>query len=842
MGNTTTSLWGEEFEIAETLEKTKKIVSKIKEEKLVSLDVDKALKSKKVSLEEKISLIKDNVLNILHKQLDNVETIYSREKLHDYLIKGLRAGRIAIDTETNNSLDPITCKLMGLCLYVKGEKQAYVPINHVDKNTGERLSKQLTEHDIQEELQWLVANKGSCKFVFHNGKFDYKVIKCTCGVALPIDWDTMIAARLLNENEPAGLKEQYVNKIDPEQTKYDIEHLFNKIPYEIFEPELFALYAATDAMMTDKLYEWQINTFRNPELKGIYRTLTNIEIPVSRVVAEMELRGVCIDEDYGKRLSVKYHNKIEDCDRRIQEEMSKYEGQLEKYLKERGGTTKIKSPINLDSPLQLSEFLYDVLGLPQVNIKNPRGTGVDELTRLNEKVHLPLCNLILEKRNLSKLLNTFIDKLLEVLNPKDRKIHCNFNGVGTDTGRFASRDPNLQNIPAHNKEVRMLFKASPGFKLVGADYSAQEVRMAAFISKDNDMINAYKQGKDLYSVIASAMYKNAYEDNLEFYPAGTKILYEGKEVTCGDKTHTNPEGKARRQSAKSVLIGSLYGRGAASIAEQLNELRSPGDKEITIKDAQDIMDRFYRGFPTVKKWMEDSIKFAHKYGYIDDWYGRRRHLPDIMLPRYEIVDKRKDEEKFKFNPLLECESRKIENPYVKELQKDLEKIQSKRELNNLKKKAQEREIDIVDNSGLISQAERQSINFQTQGGGASLTKLAMININNDLLLNRLDFHLLLTVHDEVIGECPEENAEEAAKRLSQIMINTAKDNNITVPMKCDATIATHWYEDEMEAVLNNEFSHLMREKNMSSENALNHIKQEHSELTEEYIEKILLSK
>ena len=147
------SLWGEEFKVEDTKEKTKKTIKKISLSTSSSVDIAKAVKSKSIDIKEKLILVKDKVLSTLGKQVDNVKVIYDKNELHEYLQKGLDYGRIAIDTETNNSLDPITCKLMGLCLYVKGEKQIYVPINHINIDTKERLPNQLTEQDIHDELQ-----------------------------------------------------------------------------------------------------------------------------------------------------------------------------------------------------------------------------------------------------------------------------------------------------------------------------------------------------------------------------------------------------------------------------------------------------------------------------------------------------------------------------------------------------------------------------------------------------------------------------------------------------------------------------------------------------------------
>lgn len=831
------NLWGEEFERTKE-NKTKKILKKINDPKDALASEEEVLKylKSKADVKDKVSLIKERVLLILGKQKENTICIYTKEDLKNYINKGIEFGRISIDTETNNSVDIVACKLMGLCLYVKGEKQTYVPINHVDIDTGERLSDQLTEEEVAECLKPLIDS--DTKIIFHNGKFDYEVLKTTLNIEMPIYWDTYTAARLLDENAPsAGLKQLYIENIDPSQEKYSIEHLFANVDYAIIEPEIFALYAATDPMMTDRLYEWQIIKFEDPSLKGVLRTLINIEIPIITVVAKMELRGISFDDEYAERLSKKYHDLMDDCDRRISEELSKHENVLNAYL-DGHPESKIKTPLNIESPTQLAEFLFDVLKAPKVNIKNPRGTGYDELVRLYEKTHWPICNLILEKREYIKILNTYVDKLRGTVNEGDGRIHCTFNPTGTDTGRFASKDPNLQNIPAEKKEVRMLLCARDGYSLVSSDYSAQEVRLTAWISQDKEMIKAYDEDRDLYSVIASIMYNNKYEDNLEFYPEGTKILYEGEEVVCGNKTHTNKEGKERRQSAKSVLIGSLYGRGASSIAQQLNQVRDPSTPEITTRQAQDIMNRFYKGFPTVKNWMDESVKFTRKTGYMNDWYGRRRHLPDIQLPRFEVIDI--TEEKEGFNPLLECDNRTIKSDRVLKYEKDLAKASSKTAVNKIINEANAEGIEVKDNTGFISKAERQCVNFQPQGGGADLIKLAMIEIDKNERLKQLDFHLLLTIHDEIIGECPEENAEEVQSILPKIMIKVAEENGITVKIKCDATTTKHWYEDEIITGINKEYATFIN-NNYTKEEACSLVCNEHPELLRRSVEDVLLN-
>ena len=328
MGN---SLWGSDFAIEETPKKVKKIKEKIAKPKDPNKILNNKTTSKSISIEERLSIIYQNVNKILGKYKDNTIVIKTREQLTEYIDNAIKNNIIAIDTETNNSLEPVTCKLMGACIYTTGQKNAYIPINHINRDTGERLEWQLTEQDIYEEFSRLT----NTKIIMHNGKFDYQVIKCTTGKQLKVYWDTMIAARILNENEPAGLKPQYINKIDPSIEKYSIDHLFEKLEYAIIDPEVFALYAATDAFMTYKLYEWLLKQFEKSEHSKIYKLFLDVEMPVMEVAAEMELTGICINQEYAERLSKKYHNKLESLQQDINNELLKYDSEISEWRKSR---------------------------------------------------------------------------------------------------------------------------------------------------------------------------------------------------------------------------------------------------------------------------------------------------------------------------------------------------------------------------------------------------------------------------------------------------------------------------------------------------------------------------
>lgn len=393
-------------------------------------------------------------------------------------------------------------------MYTPGKKNAYIPINHINFQTGNRWAKQLTEKDIKEELSRIV--EANTTNIFHNGKFDYMVLYYTCGIKVPITWDTMIGAQLLNENERAGLKFQYRDKIDPSQEKYDIDKLFNLDEMAKYPPELFALYAATDSYMTYLLYEYQKKEFEKKGNEKLYSLFRNIEMPVVTVTSEMEMRGVAVNKEFAKRLSEKFHKKLDELNETIDIEMAKYkplidqwrltpeanattvskypdagdEGMAGLYLgmsnteiseeiakKKKSKKTvkslneKLADPIELTSPTQLGIFLYDVLHVLKVGSDGKKTTDENALLSIQDK--LPLAKMILKKREYEKYLGTYIDVLPTYCNPRDDRVHAHFNQMGREdrnvvTGRMSSSDPSLQVIPARGDivTVRCMFTPS----------------------------------------------------------------------------------------------------------------------------------------------------------------------------------------------------------------------------------------------------------------------------------------------------------------------------------------------------------------------------------------------
>ena len=361
------------------------------------------------------------------------------------------------------------------------------------------------------------------------------------------------------------------------------------------------------------------------------------------------------------------------------------------------------------------------------------------------------------------------------------------------------------------------------------------------------MINAYLNGQDLYAVIAQSMYDNNYEDNLEFYPAGTELDIDGHKVIAGNKTHLNKAGKERRAAGKTMQLATCYGMSGATAGQRMGKSKEEG---------QALMDKFFEKFVELKQAIEQSKEDLKKRAknntgeapYVEDWAGRRRHLPDYTLPPYEV---HLENESPVFNPFLDCVDQQnpadlalkakweqaVENKvaasqeWQKKKNPDFKgnKEMSNTAHKNLAQEALQDHVIIRANTGRIAQAERQCFNARIQGGAASLTKLAMVNIFKDERLRSMGAYLIITVHDEVLVECPEQYADEVEKILPEIMVNTAKEAGIDVPMKCDPYNVTRWYCDEYAVAIQEEYKKLEK-SGLSKEDSLNKLYETHTEL------------
>lgn len=727
------------------------------------------------TLMDKISNITAMVNSKLGKYRDRYQVISSYEELVAYIDKAIKVGAIGIDTETTG-LNPILDQIAGVCLYVPGEKGCYIPINHISYITQQRVPNQLEESEVAEQLQRLIDAKVFT--VWFNAKFDIRVINNQLGIKIIPDWDCYVAARLLNENEPSNGLKQLHNKycLGGKGDAWNFDSLFHGIPFTYIPINVAYLYAARDPEITYELYEFQqpyldFDLLKDREdLQRVAWVFHNIEMPLIPVVADMEDNGIAFDFDLNAELSEKYGNLLAEKEQAFQTLCSKLYGEKIEAYKKANPNHKLSTPISISSPSQIAILLYDIIGVPPVTVKSSkahndsgRGTGAEVLAKIDN----PLVKPLLEYREVSKLMTTYIDKMKDIVNPKTGRIHASFNQNGTDTGRFSSQDPNMQNIPSHNDDIRKMFKASDGYVMMSSDYSAQEPRLTATMSGDEKMIQAYCEGKDLYAAIASIAFQKPYEECLEFRPDGTK----------------NKAGKERRGQAKAIVLGICYGKGIPAIAEDLR---------ISKQKAQEIYDSIMGKFPGLRQFIEDSHNMAKELGYVTTFWGRKRRLPNVQLPEFEFSYISSQN----FDPLAEDdEDLEVDEATRGRYIRLLKRSYSRTETENIKRKAKAEGIAIKDNRQQIAEAERQSVNSRIQGSAADQTKQAMILVANDQKMKEWGFRLLIPIHDELLGECPREHAKECAERLAALMIEAAKD--LSVPSKCDVEITERWYGEEI---------------------------------------------
>lgn len=722
----------------------------------------------------RINEIKAMVEKNLGEYADKYIVINTEDALREYIGQALDCKYISIDTETTG-LDPLLDKLVGICIYTRQLKGAYIPLNHISYITGVKADNQLPMEFVMEQMN-RIADIDVDMF---NAKFDIRFLRANGWKDAYCTWDGYLAANLLNENEPThGLKalhKKYV--LGDKKDAFSFDSLFHGITFDKIPIKTGYLYAANDPVITTELCDYQRKYLRpdheRDDIRQLYWVFKNIEMPCLPVVAMMEDTGVEFDMEYQNKLSEKYNDLLEKKEKEFYKAVSLYDKEIESY-KKKNPNCKLDNPINMGSPSQIAILLYDIIGLESPDDKKPRGTGEDILSKIDN----PICKAVLAYREMSKLVSTYIDKLPDCVNPKDGRIHCHFNQYGARTGRFSSSDPNLQNIPSHNKDIRKMFKATDGYVLMSSDYSQQEPKVMTQMCGDPKMIEAYKKGKDLYAEIAALSFNTTYENCLEFRPDGT----------------TNPEGKNRRSQAKSILLGVLYGRGVPSIAEQLGT---------TTKKAQAIKDSVFKGFPAIPKFEEDSLVMAEELGYVTTLWGRKRRLSDLQLPEYEFRWKDgapPDDDLLDFDDdfINEAEYNTSEVPeetqqyYLRKLSKVWGSGKRK-----IFEEANAEGIWIVDNGAKIADAERQCVNARIQGSAADMSKLAMIQVGNDKRLKELGFRLLIAVHDELIAECPEENAKECKERFAMLM-SKAAESRLTIPIKCDVEVTKCWYGDVME--------------------------------------------
>ncbi|RQX82872.1 DNA polymerase I [Burkholderia anthina] len=497
------------------------------------------------------------------------DTIQTWEQFDAWFAKIDAAALTAFDTETT-ALDPMLARLVGLSFSVEPGKAAYLPVAH----RGPDMPEQLPLDEVLARLKpWLES--ADRKKVCQHLKYDAQVL-ANYDIALNgIEHDTLLESYVLESHRTHDMDSLALRHLGVKTIKYeDVAGKGAKqIGFDEVALDQAAAYAAEDADITLQLHHAMYpQVAREPGLERVYR---DIEMPVSLVLRKMERTGVLIDDALLQAQSSE-----------IATRLIELEGQAYELA---GGE------FNLGSPKQIGQIFFEKLQLPVVK-KTPSGapsTDEEVLQKLAEDYPLP--KVLLEHRGLSKLKSTYTDKLPRMVNPVTGRVHTNYAQAVAVTGRLASNDPNLQNIPvrtAEGRRIREAFIASPGHRIVSADYSQIELRIMAHISGDASLLRAFSQGEDIHRATAAEVF-------------GVTPL----EVNSD-----------QRRIAKVINFGLIYGMSAFGLASNLG---------ITRDAAKLYIDRYFTRYPGVAQYMEDTRATAKEKGYVETVFGRRLWLPEI---------------------------------------------------------------------------------------------------------------------------------------------------------------------------------------------------------------------
>ena len=498
------------------------------------------------------------------------EIVFTEAEFETWLTKLKEAELIAFDCETT-SLNYMEAELVGVSFAVTAGHAAYVPLAHDYPDAPNQLDRTW----VLDKLKPLLESD-SIKKVGQHLKYDKNVLANYAITLRGIAFDTMLESYVFNSTatrhdmDSLALKYLGRNTVHFEDIagKGVKQLTFNQIAIDVA-----GHYAAEDADITLQLHQtlWP----KIESLGELAKILSDIEVPLASVLSRMEQRGVLID-------SQQLAQQSQDLAVRIDE--------LEKEVHEQAGEA-----FNLGSTKQLQTILFDKLSLPVLK-KTPKGAPSTSEEVLQElALDYPIPKMIMEYRGLSKLKNTYTDKLPKMINHRTGRVHTSYHQAVTATGRLSSTDPNLQNIPIRNeagRRVRKAFIARPGYKIVAADYSQIELRIMAHLSKDDGLLKAFANGDDIHKATAAEVFDSSLDA-----------------VT-----------QEQRRKAKAINFGLIYGMSAFGLAKQINVGRD---------EAQQYMDLYFERYPGVQRYMDDTREAAKATGYVETVCGRRLYLPDI---------------------------------------------------------------------------------------------------------------------------------------------------------------------------------------------------------------------
>ncbi|MFL2878755.1 MAG: DNA polymerase I [Candidatus Pelagibacter sp.] len=598
----------------------------------------------------------------------NYKLISKIDELDQWIKEAEENGELAIDTETT-SLDPHQADLVGISMSTKIGKACYIPISHSSGNC-------LDKKKVINKLKPLLEDK-SVKKIGQNIKFDY-IIFYHQGINLNSLEDTMLISYVLdagkNRHNMDTLSEIHLAH-KPISFKDIVGTGKKQINFKDVDIPKALEYAAEDADITFRLYKILKGNLNREKLTNIYEIF---EKPLIKILANMEIEGIKVDDKFLNILSKKFEKKIKDLEKKI---------------------FKIsKKEFNIASTKQLGEIMYNELKISTLK-KTKKGSFATSASVLEDLAFKgnELPKLILEWRQISKLKNTYSDSLQEHINPNTKRVHTSFLLAATTTGRLASSDPNLQNIPIKTedgKEIRKSFVAEKGKILISADYNQIEMRILADLADVKELKKAFKNNQDIHSLTASQIFN------------------------CDIKKINSD----MRRKAKAINFGIIYGISQYGLAKQIM---------VTNDEAQDFLKSYFLKFPEIKDYMDKTIKFCRKSGFVSNIFGRRSHITGINDKNFNVRNFQ----------------------------------------------------------------ERAAINAPIQGSASEIMRLAMIRLNKKLEETRNnDCKILLQIHDELIFEVPKNNEKELIDLIVSEM-TSVKDSDLhtfSTPLTVDINSGENW--------------------------------------------------
>ncbi|MFN4140771.1 DNA polymerase I [Aestuariivirga sp.] len=605
------------------------------------------------------------------------ETVTSLRVLTEWLEAARETGHLALDTETD-SLDAMRANLVGVSLALRPGKACYVPLGHKAGGGGlfggELVEGQIPLDQAIGALKPVLEDPAVLK-IGQNLKYDIEVLKRNGIAVAPID-DTMLISYVLESGDVGhGMDELAERHLRHKCISFrDVAGsgksmiTFDRVPVADA-----TRYAAEDADVTLRLWLLLKPRLAAMGKRAVYETL---ERPLVQVLAAMEMEGILIDPELLRRLS---------------NDLATSAAEIEKHVYALAGER-----FNIGSPKQLGDILFGRMGLPggRKTATGAWSTDSDALEDLAAQ-GVELARRVLDWRQLAKLRSTYTDALPNFINPETRRVHTCYSLAATSTGRLASTEPNLQNIPVRTEEgrkIRSAFIAPEGSKLVSADYSQIELRVVAHVADIPQLKKAFAEGLDIHAMTASEMF-------------GVPVVGMDPMV---------------RRRAKAINFGIIYGISAFGLANQLG---------IGREEAGEYIRTYFRRFPGIKDYMESTKQQAREQGYVETVFGRRMHFPRIKSP----------------NP--------SERAFL----------------------------------------ERAAINAPIQGAAADIIRRAMIRMPAALEGAGLSARMLLQVHDELIFECPDAEAEKTMDVARKVMVGAPEPAvRLSVPLQVDARAAQNW--------------------------------------------------